>query len=245
MLHGIYGRGRNWQVIARRLVEARPEYRCLLVDLPHHGESHPGRHGPSVAGLADDLDDWLDGEGMRPDALLGHSFGGKIAIALAARRRTDRLQVWIVDSTPATRPPGGDAWQMLQTVRDLPDRFASRDDAVEGLAGRGWARPIAQWMATNLERDGDGFVWRLDFTVMEQLLRDFFAADLWSALEEAPLSHAFRVIKATRSDVLTAEAIARLETIGPPRVELHRLEGGHWIHAEKPDAVVRLLQAAL
>ena len=33
MLHGIYGSGRNWGTIARRLVEARPEWGVLLVDL--------------------------------------------------------------------------------------------------------------------------------------------------------------------------------------------------------------------
>ena len=33
VLHGIYGSGRNWGSIARRLVDARPEWGVLLVDL--------------------------------------------------------------------------------------------------------------------------------------------------------------------------------------------------------------------
>jgi pimeloyl-ACP methyl ester carboxylesterase len=44
MLHGIYGRGRNWQAIARGVTTARPEYACWLIDLPHHGDSGPGQH---------------------------------------------------------------------------------------------------------------------------------------------------------------------------------------------------------
>ena len=48
MLHGIYGRGRNWQAVARSLVAARPDVACWLVDLPHHGQSGPGRHGDTV-----------------------------------------------------------------------------------------------------------------------------------------------------------------------------------------------------
>jgi pimeloyl-ACP methyl ester carboxylesterase len=66
LLHGIYGRGRNWQTIARALTDARPEYASWLVDLPHHGDSGPGAHGDTVEGLAADLDDWLAAERLTP-----------------------------------------------------------------------------------------------------------------------------------------------------------------------------------
>ena len=33
LLHGIYGRGRNWAAIARSLAAARPEWASALVDL--------------------------------------------------------------------------------------------------------------------------------------------------------------------------------------------------------------------
>src|SRR5687768_1398273 len=85
MLHGIYGRGRNWQGIARALTAARPEYVCWLVDLPYHGESAAGTHGDTIAGIAEDVDGWLSINGVTADAILGHSYGGKIALAMAAR----------------------------------------------------------------------------------------------------------------------------------------------------------------
>src|SRR5688500_8745529 len=51
VLHGIYGSGRNWGTIARRLVEARPEWGVLLVDLRNHGQSRgfPGPHTLAAA----------------------------------------------------------------------------------------------------------------------------------------------------------------------------------------------------
>ena len=55
LMHGIYGRGRNLQSVARGVIAARPEYACWLVDLPYHGESGPGSHGDTVAGLAEDV----------------------------------------------------------------------------------------------------------------------------------------------------------------------------------------------
>ena len=39
MLHGIYGRGRNWMSMAREIAAARPEWGALLVDLRLHGDS--------------------------------------------------------------------------------------------------------------------------------------------------------------------------------------------------------------
>lgn len=245
MLHGIYGRGRNWQFIAKRLVERRSDVQCLLVDLPHHGGSPPGAHGDTVAGVATDISAWLSREGLAPGAVLGHSFSGKVALEVAARTGTRPMQVWLVDSTPETRPPSGSAWRMLESVRSLPPRFADREEAVAALGAGGWSPHVAQWMASNLVRRGSAFEWQLDFDVMETLLRDFFDADLWPVVEDRSLPHVFHLIKATDSRVVSDEALKRLRAIGPPRVVVHELEGSHWIHAEKPAEVVELLAREL
>lgn len=244
MLHGIYGRGRNWQAIAKGLVQKRPDWRCVLVDLPYHGESGPGTHGDTVRGVAEDVASWAEAAGEPVRATLGHSFGGKVAMALADRWRDRPLQTWIVDSTPDAREPSGSAWRLLSVIRDLPSTFTSRQAFVKALTDQGWADGVAQWMATNLERQGDRFALRLDLDAMERLLRDFFATDLWSVVEHGADGHSLHFIKATASSVMSDDAVRRAEAAGPD-VHVHVLEGGHWIHAEQPDAVVALVAAAL
>jgi len=239
MLHGIYGRGRNWAAIAKGVVAARPEYACVLIDLPHHGDSAPGAHGDTVRGIAADVAARADAGDLHVDAVLGHSFGGKIALALADRWRDRALDVWVIDSTPDAREPSGSAWDLLEVVRGMRDAFAT------ALTDRGWAAGVARWMATNLERRGDAFAWRLDFDAMERLLRDFFATDLWAIVEAPPPEHTFHFIKATGSRVISDEAARRAEAVASGRVHVHRLEGGHWIHAEKPADVVALLAEKL
>lgn len=241
MLHGIYGRGRNWLTVARGLVAARPEYACVLLDLPHHGESGPGSGGMTVRGIAADVAVWLDEQDIAPNVLLGHSLGGKVVLAMADQWRDRELQVWVVDSTPDTREQSGSAWDLLQTVRGLPARFASRDEAVSLLTGSGWNDGLAQWMTTNLIREGEGFVWRLDFEVMTRLLDDFVTTDLWAVVEQRAAGHTIHFIKATRSNVLSTDAVRRARAAHPTRVHVHHLEGSHWIHAEHPDEVVALL----
>lgn len=241
MLHGIYGRGRNWQGIARALIEARPAYACVLVDLPWHGASGPGRRGAAIADVAADLDGWLRDERIVPDAVLGHSYGGKVALALAAARREADLQLWIIDSTPESKPPSGSAWQMLEIVRGLPARFASRDEAVDAIVAGGFAVGVAQWMATNLERSGEEFVWGIDFDAMERLMRGFFEADLWPAVDDPAPRHELHFLKASESSAISPGAVQRLAAAPADRVHLHVRAGGHWIHAERPDVVVDLL----
>lgn len=242
MLHGLYGRGRNWLGIARALVEQRPDYQCWLVDLPHHGESGPGAHGDTVRGIAEDVGDWLAAGGVAPDAILGHSYGGKVALALSPNAAPDMpLQIWAIDSTPEAKPPSGSAWEMLRIVRALPARFGSRDQAVEAIVAGGFPVAVARWMATNLVRDGEAFVWRLDFDVMERLLHDFFTTDLWAVVEHPPAAHTIHILKASRSQAISPAAVARIAAVSGDRVHLHERDGGHWIHAESPEVVTALV----
>ncbi|MCC7127013.1 MAG: alpha/beta hydrolase [Acidobacteria bacterium] len=241
MLHGIYGRGRNWQGIARTIVAAQPSIACWLVDLPYHGDSGPSRHGNTVRGLAADVVEWMDGAGVTPAVVLGHSYGGKVAMAIAETKADQPLQTWVIDSTPEVKPPSGSAWQMLQVVRGLPSTFSSRMEAQEALMGAGYDLAVAQWMTTNLEREGETFRWRLDFDVMEQLLNDFFVTDMWRVVESPSPLHDLHILKATKSSAITDAAVARIEAASGPRVHLHFGEGGHWIHAERPDLVCALL----
>ena len=241
MLHGIYGRGRNWQGIARALVAARPEYCCWLVDLPYHGVSGPGTHGDTVAGIARDLHDWIASAGFTADAVLGHSYGGKVALAYASLDRTAPLQVWVIDSTPETKAPSGSAWTMLELIRRLPQRFGSRDEAVDAIVSGGFTLGVAQWMATNLTREEDAFVWRLDFSAMERLLDDFFVTDLWEIVEKPGPSQEIHFLKASESSTISPTALERLGRAPKDRVLAHHAKGGHWIHAESPQVVVDLL----
>lgn len=261
VLHGIYGAGRNWRTVASRLTRRRPGWGALLVDLRMHGDS-TGFEGPhTLSACAADLRRLEESTGRPPSALLGHSFGGKVVLETLERagirgresegREPDPdappRQAWIVDSTPEAREPGGSAVRMLEVVRSLQEPFDSREEAADGIVDRGFPRPVARWMTTNLERADDGFRWALDWSAMEELLEDFFATDLWSVVADPPPGWEIHFVKAENSEVLPAEACDRIRRAGrrTGRVFLHRLSGGHFLNAENPDAVVDLLAEEL
>ena len=240
VLHGIYGAGRNWGSVARKLVEARPEWGALLVDLRQHGDSMGFEPPHTLEAAAADLGALTPPAPV--EAVLGHSFGGKVALAHARDTESIR-QVWVVDSTPEVREPEGGAWGMLRVLRSVPRRFGDRDEAVAALVAEGVTRPIALWMTTNLAWAGEDYAWRIDLDEMEALLRSFFETDLWSVIEETPERLEVHFIRASESSVLGDEAVERIRRAGEStgRVHLHEVEGGHWLNADNPAAIVDLL----
>lgn len=243
VLHGIFGAGRNWGTIARRLADARPEWGAVLVDLRNHGQSR-GFSGPhTMAETAADVERLVRHLDLHAAAVLGHSFGGKVALMYAEHHGAELRQAWIMDSTLAVRPPSGSAWEMIETARSLPDVFESRQEAVDGLMRGGYEEGVAQWMAINLEPVDGRYRWRIDFAAMEEMLRDFFRTDLWHVVEQPPAGVEIHLVKATRSDTLDPDSAERLRTIADrsSSVHLHELEGGHWINTDNPDGVLELL----
>ena len=73
----------------------------------------------------------------------------------------------------------------------------------------GYDLPVAQWMGTNLVRDGEAFRWQLDFTVMERLLLDFFRTDMWRAVEHPSPLHDVHILKASQSNAISPAAVTR------------------------------------
>lgn len=84
LLHGLGGSSANWAPLAPRLAASR---RVVLVDLPGHGRSAPLPAAPGIAPYADRVAELLDRLGVPRATVVGHSFGGVVALRLAARRR--------------------------------------------------------------------------------------------------------------------------------------------------------------
>ncbi len=246
MLHGIFGRGRNWSAVATALCAARPDVGAELVDLRLHGGSRGFAPPHDLDAAAGDVEALLHDAERPVVAILGHSFGGKVAMALAARNPAGVRQTWVIDASPSKNAPEGNTWKLTRLLRALPARFPSRDDAVRGIVAGGLDETTARWMATNLVSDGSDYVWGFDLDAIESLLRDYFARDLWPVIETRGRAEII-LVKATESVALSDADEARLvrAAAADAGVTLVRMKGGHWIHAEDPAGVVRLLAEKL
>jgi len=248
VLHGILGSGTNLRSLAKRLAIAAPEWGFILPDLRMHGLSQGAPPPHTVAAAADDLVRLGEHLGLPIAGVLGHSFGGKVALAYLDRRGERLDQAWILDATPSARPLGaraGATGQIVAMLRAMPQPLPSRERFLTIAAERGHSRAIAEWLAMNLRRSDDGFRLRLDLDAIGALLDDYFTVDLWRVLEEGRLAAELHMVVAGRESALDEADRARLATIGPP-VTTHVLEGArHWVHVDAPDALFALVAGAL
>lgn len=248
ILHGILGSLRNWRMPARRLAGARPGWRVVVVDLRNHGDSPAIPGDASVEAVVDDLVALAASRGAGPAVVVGHSYGGKIALA-CGRRPLDGLRGVVsldsVASAPGELPDDNDVAQVFAALEQAPVPFESRDDLLQWMGARGFSDGLAAWMSTNLERRDDGYVWRFDLAGARAMLQGYLEDDLWPWLEDptvdVELVMAGRGARWSGPDQAMAE---RLQTAG--RLRFTVLEGaGHWVHVEDPEGVQAILTGAV
>ena len=247
MLHGSFGSGRNLGKFAKQLLALRPNYAATLIDLPGHGKSSGVMGEPSLRGCAELVAGVAEEVGGF-DVVLGHSLGGKIALHLLGVVGVGLESVWVIDSTPAVIEERGEAQAMLDVVAAMPDEFVQRAQAVAMLEEAGVAGSVAQWMATNLEREEGGgpFRWRFDRVFMQGLLDDFYGSDLWGLLEGDDGAEV-HFVRALGSGLMTGDSVERIRGMegAAGRVNLHEMEGGHWLHVDNPGGLSRLIAERL
>ena len=91
--HGLFGSARNWGVVARRLAADRA---VVAVDMRNHGAS-PWSDDHSYVAMAADLAEVI---GEEPHDVLGHSMGGKAAMALALTDPARLRRLVVADIAP-------------------------------------------------------------------------------------------------------------------------------------------------
>lgn len=252
-LHGILGQGRNWGSVAARVHEQTPAWGGVLVDLRLHGRSIGFSPPHTLEACAGDVRRLMSQRfGTAAAVLVGHSFGGKVALRVAENPPPGLKQVWVVDVNPGKRLieviRAHEIGRVLSALRVYPGPFARRDDAIQLLQRQGLAQGIAVWMGQNLEHGEGGLRWIFSPDEIEELLADFAEQDLWHVVEElregGPEIHFIRATQSPAISNQTAERIRRAGERGA-RVFLYPLDGGHWIHVDNREGVVALLTSHL
>mgnify|MGYP000314191116 CR=1 FL=1 len=256
MLHGILGSGANLRSFARRLAQAHPGWGFVLVDLRMHGLSQGAPPPHTVRSAAEDLLRLGARLGLSIDGVLGHSFGGKVALEVlrqagSAAGPLPLEHVVTLDSNPGVREPprsGDSAVAIIELLGSLPPTFPSRAAFVDAVVGHGRSRALAQWLAMSTEPlPGGGVRFALDLGEIRALIGDYFASDLWTTVAAPPGAARVHLVIAERATSYSAEDTARARELAQSseRVTVDLLPTDHWIHAEDPEGVLRVLLARI
>ena len=254
ILHGILGSKQNWTRFARLLAQSCPHYRIVTIDLRCHGESSFVFEEPHhVDACAHDLYELAQEIGF-PEVVLGHSFGGKVALCYATHPQLTPLlspeAVWTLDSPldAQIQPSQSDIVRIIEFCLHLPMPVASRGDLIRLFLDQGFSEGMAQWMTTNLKRVQEGkqgFEWKFNLNGIQSLIQDYWTIDGWSHLKQLKGQCEVYLLRAESGMRWSPTAIERLREdyafAHQPVLE----KSGHWVHIDQPLALCDLIAQTL
>jgi esterase len=222
--HGLYGSGRNWGVIARRLADRRE---VVAVDMRNHGDS-PRFPTHSYPELASDLAEVIESLGAPVD-LLGHSMGGKAAMQLALTRPELIRRLIVADIAPVAYQH--DQTRNAQAMAELDlSRITSRAEADAALAERIDDPALRAFFLQSLDLRHRPPQWKLNLEVLEAEMPKIVG---WPGTEGS-FNHPALFLTGAESHYVRPEYRDVIRTLFP-KARFAKIPGaGHWLHAEKP-----------
>ena len=229
--HGLFGSGRNWSSMAKRLSNDR---RVLVVDMRNHGLSG-WNDSHRYDDLAADLAEVIESNGGCAD-LVGHSMGGKASMKLALDYPRMIRRLVVADIAPVAYTH--DQNHLIDAMRSVElDGIRQRSDADAMLGGRVDDSGIRAFLLQSL--DISKRRWRLNLEVLQAEMNAIVG---WPQIDREA-DHPTLFLSGGDSDYVSQEGRAAARR-NFPNARFAGIPGaGHWLHAEKPqefEAAVRV-----
>jgi pimeloyl-ACP methyl ester carboxylesterase len=245
--HGLSYFSYDWIGPAARLAADRE---VVAMDMRGFGDSSwsPTRDY-KLETLSADAVNLMDALGWNSAVLMGHSFGGRIALATAGWKPERAAAVVLVDFAPDIAPAG--RRHVAERIGRQPDVFASVDEALayHGHENVPSGSPLRARYQAFLQRVDGGYRLRRDLAFRDTFRRALetgqsapVPAYLWpmlSALEVPAL-----VIRAGSSDMFAPETLEKVKAQSP-RAKTIEIAGRHDLAGDNPEALVEAVREFL
>ncbi|PRC44314.1 alpha/beta hydrolase [Mycobacterium sp. ITM-2017-0098] len=239
-IHGLTGHGKRWETLFTRHLA---DISVLAPDLLGHGRSSwdaPWTIDANVDALAALVDVEADG----PVVVVGHSFGGAIALNLAAARPD--LIAGLVLLDPAVALDGRWMREVADDMYGSPD-YTNREEARQEKIGGSWGEVADDELERELDEhlvdQADGRVgWRISIPAM---------LSYWSELTRPVVvprdGTPTTLVRATHTDppYASAELLAALDAGLGSDFTLLQWDCDHMVPLAKPEETAALIQEQL
>ena len=235
LLHGLFGAARNFGAIQRALAA---EFRIITLDMRNHGDSPHGADMRYPTQAADVLET-LQALDVRSPALIGHSMGGKAAMALTLQWPDQVGRLLVSDIAPVVYQHGNTtyaaAMQAIPLTAGLTRRAAN--DALAEAVPDETLRPF---LLQNL-RFGAHPSWRIGLDEIASAIPDL---EGWIDLP-GPYRGPALFVTGAGSDYVLAAHRPIIRTLFPAGRFVAVKNAGHWVHADNPSGFQSVVQAFL
>jgi pimeloyl-ACP methyl ester carboxylesterase len=242
LLHGLSSNARYWERVARRMTNRR----LVALDQRSHGLSDAPPTGYGMDVLAADAHRAIRELGLNRPLVVGHSWGGTVALEVGATPGNLVSGVAVMDGPIASiseRITWEDASRMMQPP--LP-RYGSFEEAFETnrqMLGEAWGEDLQPFVKAGLRRDGDSWALTLTAPVRLQILEQLYRFRPEAAL--AAINAPLLVGLAAGDTAMRAwkeEGARRVQEIRP-EADIRWYESRHDIPLIRPDQVATDLEA--
>lgn len=230
-LHYFGGSGHTWQPVIEKL---QGKYRCIAMDMLGFGHSPAAQEEPSVHQNRDAVLAVLENLQLQNFALVGHSMGGKIALAVAAIQPEGLTNIILFAPSPPTAEP------MTPDARqELTAAFGNKEKT-EAHIQKITAEPLPpewfeQTVADNLRTDKNAWMGWINKGSKEDISGEMDRI-------QVPVT----VISGAKDEGLTTAFLQTEFKKYFPLASFHEIQGsGHLLPLEKPAEVIATIEAVL
>lgn len=235
-LHGLMGSLRNWRTVIQGIEQ---EFQILVYDQRGHGRSLKPDTGYSPEDYAKDLAEITNELGWEKFYLVGHSMGGRNALAFSIKHGQRVLKLVIEDIGPDARPGVLNSYQALLDA--IPTPFSSKRAAKEFFLNEfqnvPWDRDpkdlLGSFLYTNIVETVDGKAdWVFSRSGILESVRFGRNKDSWE--EWKSLTVPTLLVRGQNSNELSQETFQKMLDVQTGAKGVIIPNAGHWVHYDQP-----------
>ncbi|WP_237387467.1 esterase [Xenorhabdus sp. Sc-CR9] len=232
LIHGLFGDLNNLGILGRDLQQYYP---VIQIDVRNHGIS-PRIENMDYHDMAQDVLTLLDELNVPKATIIGHSMGGKIAMTMTAVAPERIEKIIVIDMAP-----------VAYAIRRHDNIFSALNKVIE--AGTETRQTAADIMRQDIREDGviqfllKSFrqgKWKFNLPVLQKEYEKIIGWEIIPAWYKPAL-----FIRGGNSDYITEEYRDDISSQFPQATAWVVAGCGHWVHAEKPETVLRVIHRFL
>ena len=231
IFHGLYGRAKNWQSIAKKLTLDGLVI-VINVDLRNHGGNH-FKEDHSYSLMLEDVIELFSYLNIKKANVLGHSMGGKLAMMLSLIYPNFVNKLIVVDIAPIDYQV--DKGEIIDSLLDLDlNLIQNRNDADKILSIKIIDKPLRMFLLQNLQLVNQRYVWSVNLKAIKKSmdnLKSFPISDIFEKNNQEALC-----IYGANSNYVTSHnlGIFKKYFVNMSFVKIN--DAGHLLHVENPEA---------
>lgn len=223
ILHGIMGCSDYWIPTAKRLDNT---YRVIIPDLPNHGNSFH-TNTLDYQSIAYHIEHFIDLHHIEQPIIIGHSWGGKIALNLAKKNNNNIEKIVVIDITSEAQPDEN-IKKMIEIINQPLPVLKTLKQAHAHFCTMGIEPSVATMLTKGLKIQQQQLSWKWNTS----LLCTHYHQVLQPIKLQSHCSTPLLVIKGEKSNYVTPLGIKELQDTFDHLKLVSITNAGHWVHTD-------------